>query len=577
MSQDPKPSSSPQAPVTLETVLAAVERKGGLSRARRRDLRSAVHRVADLLGGNPRTIALDLAAIGAQLSGVSPAAAGVTAKRLANIRSDFLAAVKASGLIPLAGRKALSRQWRELFRRLAGKGAHLGLSRLARCASAKGIEPRGINDETMADFIAAVRHGSLHRKPDALHRQAALSWNAAARDAALGLQPVTVPSFRAPPKRIDWALLPEPFRQDVDGYAAWCLNADPFAADARPKPLAPTTLRLRRDQIHAAVSTLVECGTPPDAVRSLGDLVSTEAMKSILRRRLEDAGGKTSSFNHGLGKALVEIARDWVEVDPAKLGKLKELLAKVPEPELRLTDKNLRFLRQFDDPGALQRLRGLPETLWAEVRRDHGHGFRTLAKAQAALAVGVLIYMPIRLRNLSSLAFDTHLFVRGGAGAISTLELSAEEVKNKVDLAFDIPPHVARMLLEYRDRIAPKIIGHRPARLFVNTDGSPKSPATVAWLIGSYTKRRAGIVLTPHQFRHLCAMIMLNDQPGAFETVKQLLGHKNLRTTVGAYTRIDSRRAGRHHQRLVDKAIAAQKPSRRRPRSAPKASRKRGG
>jgi hypothetical protein len=81
------------------------------------------------------------------------------------------------------------------------------------------------------------------------------------------------------------------------------------------------------------------------------------------------------------------------------------------------------------------------------------------------------------------------------ARAISSLELSAAEVKNGTESAFDIPPKVAKMLIEYRDRIAPKVIGRRPERLFVNVDGSPKSQAIVAWLITTYLKRRAGIVL----------------------------------------------------------------------------------
>ena len=160
------------------------------------------------------------------------------------------------------------------------------------------------------------------------------------------------------------------------------------------------------------------------------------------------------------------------------------------------------------------------------------------------------------MQNLSDLAFDTHLFLRPGRGAISTLELSNGEVKNKRDLAFDIPPAVAKMLLEYRDRIAPRIIGHRPARLFVKVDGTPKGQRSVAPLIASYAKRRAGIVMSPHQFRHLSAKVLLDAQPGAFETVRQLLGHKNDQTTVNAYAGIDSRRAARHHQQLIDKAIA---------------------
>jgi integrase len=126
------------------------------------------------------------------------------------------------------------------------------------------------------------------------------------------------------------------------------------------------------------------------------------------------------------------------------------------------------------------------------------------------------------------------------------------------------------MLIEYRDRIAPKIIGHRPQRLFVNVARTAKSQATVAWLITTYLKRRAGIVLTPHQFRHLSARILLDAEPGGFETVKQLLGHKSLKTTAGAYAGIDSRRAARHHQRLVEQTLAVQRmPARRKRRGRP--------
>jgi integrase len=169
----------------------------------------------------------------------------------------------------------------------------------------------------------------------------------------------------------------------------------------------------------------------------------------------------------------------------------------------------------------------------------------------------------LRLQNLAALEFDTHLFVREGAHATSTLEIPAHEVKNRKELAYDIPPWVAKMLFEYRDRFAPKIIGHRPKRLFVNVDGSPKNQATVAGLIMTYLRRRAGIVLTPHQFRHLGAKVMLDDQPGGFETVKQFLGHTSIKTTVGAYAGIDSRRAARRHQQLVERALAAELPTRR--------------
>src|SRR5262249_16782295 len=159
---------------------------------------------------------------------------------------------------------------------------------------------------------------------------------------------------------------------------------------------------------------------------------------------------------------------------------------------------------------------------------------RTLAKAQAALALSILCYMPLRLKNLVPLTFDVHLFVRAEANAISSLELAAPEVKNKTDMTFDIPRRTAKMLIEYRDHMGHRFIGRRASRLFVNVEASPKSQATVAWLIKTYARRRAGIVLTSHQFRHLSAKVLLDAEPGSFETVRQLLGHKNLKTTVGA-------------------------------------------
>jgi integrase len=274
-------------------------------------------------------------------------------------------------------------------------------------------------------------------------------------------------------------------------------------------------------------------------------------------------GGEVNTFNHGLGRALLQIAREWVKVDAPILAELNRLISKMPVPVIGLTNKNKRFLRQFDDPESLRRLVELPERLWREVKRDNKPSFRTLAKAHAALGIAILTYMPVRLQNLADLTFEVHLFVRAGTNALSTLELSNGEVKNKMALAFDIPPRVAKMLLDYRDRIAPQIIGHRPARLFVNVDGTPKDPKALARLIASYAKRRARIVLTPHQFRHLSAKVLLDAQPGGFETLRQFLGHKSTKTTANAYAGIDSRRAARHHQRLIDAAVASQVPLRR--------------
>jgi integrase len=73
--------------------------------------------------------------------------------------------------------------------------------------------------------------------------------------------------------------------------------------------------------------------------------------------------------------------------------------------------------------------------------------------------------------------------------------------------------------------------------LFVKADGTPKSQAMVALLIKTYLRKRAGIEFTSHQFRHLCAKIILDSEPGNFETVRQLLGQTSLKTTTSLLCR----------------------------------------
>jgi hypothetical protein len=45
------------------------------------------------------------------------------------------------------------------------------------------------------------------------------------------------------------------------------------------------------------------------------------------------------------------------------------------------------------------------------------------------------------------------------------------------------------------------------------------------------------VKLTPHQFRHLAAKIVLHANPGAYELVRQMLGHKNMKKCSDAIIR----------------------------------------
>jgi integrase len=552
---------------TLANVLDRLT-TANLTETRRRDLRSAVKRVAMLLGDEVSRIVLDIPAISGRLAMANPVSAGLSAKRLSNIRSDFLAAVKASGFGKAHRNAVPSPAWVALFDQAPSRRVSIGLSRLARFASCDNVEPSDVNDAFMDRFAVSVAEQTLHRKPARLRRQVSVIWNELAKSSRGALQTLTIPAHGPGRSRLAWSALPASFCDDVQDHLRWCGSTDDFDPDARDRPLSPRSVHLRRNQIHTAVSALVESGIPPSAIASLRDLVTPDSFKRILRERIKNPRSRDTAFDRDLAHALVQIAREWVYDDEQPIAELRRLAGKVPGPAAGLTDKNRRFLRQFDDPLAIQRLLELPTRMWSELKRDKARNFRTLAKAQAALAIAILMYMPIRLQNLAALEFDRHLFLQKGRGAVSSLELEGAEVKNGHSLGFDIPEHVAHMLGEYRDRVVPQILGQRSTTLFVNADGTAKTGTAVSDLISRTVQRRTGIVLTPHQFRHLSAKLMLDASPGGFEAVRQLLGQKNLKTTTNFYAGIDRRRAGRHHQRLIDQALSA--PSRTKPSSRTK-------
>lgn len=66
-------------------------------------------------------------------------------------------------------------------------------------------------------------------------------------------------------------------------------------------------------------------------------------------------------------------------------------------------------------------------------------------------------------------------------------------------------------------------------------------------------KKRLGIRMSAHQFRHVSGKLLLDDNPGAYEAVAQLLGHSGTKNVMRFYAGVDTRRAVRHHTKLVEK------------------------
>lgn len=499
----------------------------------------------------PAAIPIDLAAIRQSLDRMVPARAKISPKRWANIRSDLAAAIDASGLRPMlktAGVE-LNGAWRQLMDE-APPWIRQDVSRLARWSSLRGIAPAAIEDSIIERFIAELHSSTLVRNLRYRSGLVRRAWNALVTHHPRNLRAVTVKPNTRVLKRIPWAQFPAAFREDVRQYLDWAAVPDPLDEAARARALSPRTLRLQREHIHSAASAAVAAGIPIGRLTSLAMLVQPEAFRAVLRQLWQQHGRKLSAYTHGIAITLTAIAAEWVKTSPETIATLKALRKKLGSLPSGLTEKNQAMLRTFDDPRLLNELVQLPDRLWRAARRAQSH--RAFIDLQTALAIDILIHIPLRMGNLSAIKFDTHLHWPQGPRKPALLTFGAQETKNSAKLKFELPAFLADRLQVYRNEIAPEVIGSKPDTLFVTQKGKPRSQAAVAIAIYKTVLRHLGVKLTPHQFRHLCAKLILDRNPGAHELVRQMLGHSSVKTTANFYAGVDTLRAGRAHAELVN-------------------------
>jgi integrase len=155
------------------------------------------------------------------------------------------------------------------------------------------------------------------------------------------------------------------------------------------------------------------------------------------------------------------------------------------------------------------------------------------------------------MHNLSALAYDRHLHWTQGPGKPVLLVFGADETKNREKIELELPALLGDRLWKFRNSIAPQVIGSKSENVFITWGGTPRGQEALALAIVKTVRRRLGVRLSPHQFRHIAAKIYLDQNPGGFELTRQFLGHKHLKTTIGSDAGINTKRAGRAHAKLI--------------------------
>ncbi|WP_421693939.1 hypothetical protein [Aestuariivirga sp.] len=521
------------------------------------DLQSAIRCICRLIDIDPgATVASDIAGVQNRLEKIGPEAGGLSPARFSVVRSQFMRALELTGEAKVlrTANIRLAPAWSALIGEITATRQRLALSRFARFCSQANIAPVEVAQKTFDGYLVALTTSTLVRNAKAVHRTAVLAWSQLAKGVA-GLSSVEVPASPTapPPGRHPLASFSASFQKDLLAFQTWCVTADPLDDEVRSKALRTQTVISYTSNLHTAADAAVRSGLPFSEITSIAVLTRADVYRRILRQMMADSGQTATARVHGVATMVVIVAKDWLKLSLAEIAELKKIKAKLPKLRPGLTLKNRELLVRIDDPNLRRRFLMLPDVLWAEALPDKLEPLQRLVRLQMALLIGILQITPLRRVNMCALEFDRHITWPGGPNAPALIQVPAPEMKTEIDYIGELPLDLSRRLHQYRTKLAPAITGRLPKALFVRLDGKPKSQAAVTNRLVLTLEKRLGINMTMHQFRHVSAKLLLDQEPGAYETVAQNLGHTGTKNVVKFYGGTDTRRASRHNGALIER------------------------
>src|SRR5262249_2354638 len=128
----------------------------------------------------------------------------------------------------------------------------------------------------------------------------------------------------------------------------------------------------------------------------------------------------------------------------------------------------------------------------------------------------------------------------------------ANEVKNKRNLEFELPPDLVTIFNLYIEIYRPRLANIPSPWLFPAPSGGHKRPGAFGTQLKGTIKRATGLDVNLHLLRHFAAKLILEVCPGAYEMVRLLLGHASSVTTTTFYCGSEQKAAFRFYDRIVD-------------------------
>jgi len=158
----------------------------------------------------------------------------------------------------------------------------------------------------------------------------------------------------------------------------------------------------------------------------------------------------------------------------------------------------------------------------------------------------------VRLANLVAIKLGINLIKPGGPDSNYWLTFPDHDVKNQVRLEYPLEQYLTRMIDEYVHDFRPTLLhGRNDDWLFPGQRGGAKANILFSGQITDRIYQLTGLRITVHQFRHAAGAMVLKHRPGEYELVRQLLGHRNVQTTINAYIGLENIHASEIFSKMV--------------------------
>jgi integrase len=546
---------------SIADALTTIETATDLSASKKTHLSCSLRQICTYLNRPADVVPARWSGIKNAVYELHAARLGANPKTLANHKSNVRAALlwfAQEKNLPKAG-APLMPAWTALMDKVADLNRRKRLSGFVRYCSAARIVPADVNEEVLDTYMRYRRETTRLATNKAARRVIARAWNACVREIEeWPRQPLIEPPVR-PLTETAWESFPERLREEIERYLAGFKKIRRGLSGKRIRPCKESSIKTRRRELQAFARMAVRQGHPIETLTSLETLLDPALVEEVLEAYWEASETEEPRvYTIDMAWKLRSVARETNSLPEADLAKLDDIRASMEEHRRGgLTEKNLDVIRAVLTGRVWDQVVQLPAVLMAEARLlRHQAPVKAAVTAQIATAIAILTFAPIRLGNLIQIKLDENLIKPGGLDDPYWLVFPHYDVKNRVRLEFKLVPELCAIIDEYiHDYRSILLRGSNARWLFPGETGGVKTSRTLSIQITDRIEKGCGLRMTVHQFRHAAAAIYLKHNPGEYETVRQLLGHRNIQTTMNFYVGLNSIQANELFSKIIKKRL----------------------